>query len=399
MEILDSIPFLQQLPLAVREIILRLLLLVLVLIFVFVLSRIVVRMLMRPLRAVAQRTKNQYDDILVEAIQRPFRLVVIAIAITVTTSVLNFGPELKTFSEHLSRSFIIAAVVFVGYNMISVIAITPESVRRITGFAIEDRLLPFVRTVARVFLLIMGLLFIIQEFGYDVTGLIASFGVVGLAFSLAAQDTAANIFGFTAIVSDNPFQVGDFIVTGDFSGIVEQVGVRSTRVRRLDQSLVTVPNNYLTNKPVTNWSRLEKRRYDFTIGVTYSTRADQMSYLVDRIREMLRAREHVDSDTVVVHFVSFGSSSLDIRIVAIIWLKDWAAFTAECEQINLAIMNIVDELGLSFAFPSTSLYVESLPTSDAPAPSVPFRYGRTPKAEDVAAITSDVPDQANEEDR
>ena len=100
----------------------------------------------------------------------------------------------------------------------------------------------------------MGAMIIIREFGYDVTGLIASFGVIGLALSLAAKDTAANVFGFTAIVSDNPFQVGDYITMGDFAGTVEHVGVRSTRVRKLDQSLVTVPNSKLTDSAVTNWS-------------------------------------------------------------------------------------------------------------------------------------------------
>jgi MscS family membrane protein len=203
---------------------------------------------------------------------------------------------------------------------------------------------------------------------------VASFGVIGLAFSLAAKDTAANVFGFTAIVSDNPFQVGDFIVTGDFSGIVEHVGVRSTRVRKLDQSLVTVPNSKLTDAAVTNWSRLSKRRLDFYIGLTYATTAVQMRECLNRLREMLREREHIDPETVQVFFAEFADSALSVRVIASVLIQDWGEYMAEAEAIYLEIMELVESLGLGFAFPSRSVYIETLPErngTDSKAQKIP----------------------------
>ncbi|MEO0596513.1 MAG: mechanosensitive ion channel family protein, partial [Chloroflexota bacterium] len=244
-------------------------------------------------------------------------------------------------------------------NIIDVIGVTSENLRNFTGIRVEDRLLPFLRVVFKVFVVVMGALIIVQEFGYSIAGLVASFGIVGLAISLAAQDTAANIIGFTSIVSDNPLHVGEYVIAGDVTGTVEEVGVRTTRIRKLDQSLVTVPNATLTGGAVTNWSRLTKRRLDFYVGLTYNTSASQMRAVIGDIRDMLKERENVDPESVIVHFVEFGDSSLKIRIIAYVLLQDWGEFTAEQENINLRIMEIVEDHKLSMAFPSTSLYIET----------------------------------------
>ena len=173
------------------------------------------------------------------------------------------------------------------------------------------------------------------------------------------------MFGFAAIVSDNPFKVGDFIRTPDITGIVENVGVRSTRVRQLDQALITVPNNALTDAVVVNLSRMEKRRLDVTLTFTYSTTAQQMRDVVQRIRELLESTEDVDPETVIVHFVDFSASSLDVRVICQVLLPDFREFTAKKEAVFLEIMAIVESLGIDFAFPSQSLYIESTPESAA----------------------------------
>ena len=150
------------------------------------------------------------------------------------------------------------------------------------------------------------------------------------------------------------------------TGVIERVGMRSTRVRQLDQALVAVPNNLLTNTVVLNWSRLEKRRLNFTIGLTYDSTSQQIRALIQHIRDLLDSTEQVDSETIVVHFVEFGSSSLDILVIAQVLLPDWGEFTALKEDLYLEIMEIVEKLGLSFAFPSQSLYIESMPGVKVP---------------------------------
>ena len=209
--------------------------------------------------------------------------------------------------------------------------------------------------------------------------MIASLGVVGLGISLASQDTVSNMFGFAAIVSDNPFKVGDYIKTPAVTGIVESVGVRSTRVRQLDQALVTVPNNLLTNAVVLNWARLEKRRLDVTLNFTYSTSADQMRAVVAGIRELLENAENIDPESVIVHFIDFNASSLDVRVICQVLLTDWREFTALKEALFLDIMGIVEGLGIDFAFPSQSVYVESMPAGrDAGDPALQPTEGTEP---------------------
>ena len=122
----------------------------------------------------------------------------------------------------------------------------------------------------------------------------------------------------------------------------------------------------MANAAVTNWSRLSKRRYNFTIGVTYDTTSGEMRELLTQLREMLAAREAVDHETIIVRFTEFGASSLDVLVRCNVNIPGWNEWAAEREEINLAIMDIVESMGLSMAFPSTSLYVESLPTQKSP---------------------------------
>ena len=243
-------------------------------------------------------------------------------------------------------------------------SLQPETFRRVTGWTIPERLLPFLNTVVKFIIVAIGAIFVLQELQFDVAALIASLGVIGIGISLASQDTVGNMFGFAAIVTDNPFKVGDFITTPAVTGIVESVGVRATRVRQLDQALVTVPNNLLTNAAVLNRSRLEKRRLDATLTFTYSTSADQLRAAVTEIRNLLQNTEDVDPESVIVHFTDFNSSSLDVRIICQVLLADWREFTAKKENVFLEIMGIVEGLGIDFAFPSRSIYIESVPRHD-----------------------------------
>ncbi|MCB9458081.1 MAG: mechanosensitive ion channel family protein [Anaerolineaceae bacterium] len=401
MDLARDIPLLRDLPLETQAIVLRILLFVVVLGFVWALRRVIAAIILAPLTRIVHKSKNSVDGIILDAVRGPLNLVIIAMALAVSTSILDFGPEIKGFADLIARSMFIAAITFTAYNLVGFVALTPTIIRRATGLKIEERLLPFLSTVVKVFIVIMGTLIIIQEWGFDVTGLVASFGIVGLAFSLAAQDTAANVFGFTAIIGDNPFDVGDFIVTSEAEGIVEHVGIRSTRVRKLDQSLVTVPNNVMTSSSVTNWSRLSKRRLDFYVGLTYNTTSKQMREVIAKIKEMLLSREDVDPESVVVHFVRFGGSSLDIRIICYVFLADWNAYTAETEAINLEVMDIVESMGLGFAFPSTSVYIESVPQPKRRPASRTKRY--SPATQEAAQVLldetpreSDTPSQANE---
>jgi MscS family membrane protein len=359
--IFDDIPVLQDLSDDAQNVMARLLLLALTLILILFLRRTLTWAMVKPLRRVTGRTENNRDEEVLDAVMLPMRYFVIAAALLISVRILNTGDALTEVVSALGRTFIIVGIAVLLYRLVGVFAPSSNRLFSITGLTIQDRLLPFIRTAVKIFIIVLALLIIVQEWGYDANGLIAGLGIGGLAISLAAQDSLANLFGFVAIVGDRPFDVGEYIVFPDGDGIVEHVGIRSTRVRRLDQALITVPNRKLADNAILNWSTLSKRRIDFVLGVTYSTDSSQMRVLLHQIREMLKSRPAVDPESVVVYFINFGDSSLDILVRAYVLIQDWGEFTAEREQVNLEVMDIVAQLGLSVAFPSRSLYLETMP--------------------------------------
>ncbi len=366
MNIIEQLPFLQDLPPLFQDIILNLILFIVAIIMILILRRIITLLIVRPMRTVASRTSSDFDNTIIDEILGPLRIAVVGLALIITVNVFNFGAEVQQIAETLARTLMIGAGFYALIKVFNIVSLRPELFKRITGLTVPSRLLPFLNTVVKYLIIALGAIFILQELNFDVAALIASLGVVGIGISLASQDTVANVFGFAAIVTDNPFEVGDFIKTPDVSGVIETVGMRSTRVRQLDQALVTVPNNLLSNAVVLNWSRLEKRRLNFTIGLTYSSTSEQLRALVHHIRELLANTEDVDPDSIVVHFVEFGASSLDILIICQILLPDWGEFTARKEEIFFEIMEIVEKLGLGFAFPSQSVYIENMPGINNP---------------------------------
>ncbi len=401
MDIVQQLPFLNDLSPLVQDIILNLILLIVSIILILILRQVLTIILIRPLRTLAKRTDTIIDDQLITQILPPIRIAIVGFSLIITVNLFNFGPEVQEIAETLARTLIVGAGFYGLVKVFNIVSLRPEIFRRVTGISIPERLLPFLNTLAKYTIIAFGAIFILQELNFDVAALVASLGVVGIGISLASQDTVSNIFGFAAIVTDNPFEVGDFIKTPDVSGVVEHVGMRSTRVRQLDQALVTVPNNLLTNAVVLNWSRLEKRRMNFTIGLTYDATSQQIRAFVHHVRELLKNADDVDPDTVVVHFVEFGSSSLDILVICQVLLADWGAFTARKEDLYLDIMEIVEQLGLGFAYPSQSVYIENMPgvsNPEEPLTMAQRRMLRVPRDnEDVKSNqsegTGDVEDQ------
>ena len=361
MDLLDLLPFLREQPAWVQWLVIDLVPFLAALLLIIILRWLLTGILLRPLRRLVARSSSDIDDRLLEASVSPLRLAVVGFSLMLVTVVFAFDAQVKSIAVTVGRATLISALFFGVVRWFEVLTLRPEAFARITGWTIPERLLPFLNTLVKYLIIALGFIFVLQELNFDVAALIASLGVVGIGISLASQNTVSNMFGFAAIVSDNPFKVGDFIRTPDITGIVENVGVRSTRVRQLDQALITVPNNALTDAVVVNLSRMEKRRLDATLTFTYSTTVDQMRQAVAAIRELLQNTDGIDPESVMVHFVDFDSSSLNVRVIAQVLLPDFREFTARKESVYLEIMEIVESLGMSFAFPSRSLYIESTP--------------------------------------
>ncbi len=366
--IIEDIVFLQDLPYATQIIIARVAMFIAIVFLIAILQTFTRLALMRPLRRMARRTGFRHDDAIIQAMTTPIRLLVIALAFFIAGAIFRVDADnpFDVFIGNIGETFVILALLTAFYKLADLLAPNADRLTRVTGLHVQDRLLPFLRTGFKLIIMAIGLVIILQEWGYDVSGLIAGLGLGGLAFSLAAQDTVSNLFGFMAIVSDNPFDVGEYIIMPSAEGIVEHVGLRTTQIRTLDQALIYVPNNEMANSAITNWSRLEKRRMNYVLGVTYDTTSGDLRVLLHRIREYLKSQETVDEESVTVIFMDFGDSSLEILVRAYVMIQDWAEFNLEKERIHMEIMDVVDELGIGIAFPSMSLYVENIPPVSAP---------------------------------
>lgn len=196
-----------------------------------------------------------------------------------------------------------------------------------------------------------------QELGLPLYSVVAGLGVGGLAIALAVRPTLENLIGGIMLYLDQPVRVGDFCSFGDKTGTIEAIGVRSTRLRALDRTLITVPNAALADMQLINWAKCDQMLITTTIGLRYETDSDQLRYVLVKLREMLHAHPKIDRDTVRVRFAGYGASSLDIGVRVYALTQEWNEFHAIREDIFLRMKDIVEESGSSFAFPSQTLYM------------------------------------------
>ena len=222
----------------------------------------------------------------------------------------------------------------------------------------DDQIVPFIVDGMKFVFIILWLFFVLDSiFNVDITALIAGIGIGGVALALAAKDSLENLLGSVTIFFDQPFQVGDLVNFGGTTGVVEKVGFRSTRLRTLDKTYVTVPNRLITNTELDNFSERTMRHAKFTLGLTYGTTEEQITAVTDGIRTMLNEHPIVD-EGYEVRFTDFGASSLDIMVVFNVKTIDWSEYLKIKEEINFKIMAIVEKNGTGFAFPSTSVYLK-----------------------------------------
>jgi MscS family membrane protein len=234
-----------------------------------------------------------------------------------------------------------------------------------TDSKLDDQLVPLVRQVLRVVVWVLGLLFVLQNNGVQVWSFVAGLGIGSLAFALAAQDTIANLFGAVNIFLDKPFQVGHWVKVGDVEGVVEEVGFRSFRVRTFHNSVVTVPNSTITKSNIDNLGVRPRRRVRLTLGVTYDTPPDRLQAFVEGLRAILANHPKVEK-TYEVHFNNFGPSSLDILLNYHVVVSTWSEELETRAANLLEFLRLADAMGVSFAFPSTSVYVASTPEHPLP---------------------------------
>jgi MscS family membrane protein len=317
------------------------------------------RIIVENLKKIIDKTKTDIDNIIVDSISRPLSFLFIAVGIFFAKGVAKVHPTVDVILNHTVQSMFIFAVFWVFYNIVEPLSGKVQKLTLRYGKELSHDLAQFLTKTLKFIIVVVGIASIFQEWGYNVGAFLASLGLIGMAFALAAKDTAANLFGSLVIFIDRPFKIGDWIMTPDVEGIVEEIGVRSTRVRTFANALVTVPNAVLANSAILNWSKMKKRRINMTVGLTYSTTESQMRAIVANMKQMLKTHEDIHQETIYIYFTDFNDSSLGIFCYFFTKSTAWDEYMRVREDVNLKIMKIVEDEGASFAFPSQSIYVEN----------------------------------------
>lgn len=313
----------------------------------------------------AKKTKTDLDAKLLEAIKPPLSWIVLLIGFRLAGFALHLPEDgaaldLEDLYFKAVDASIILCIAWLLTRSTKVVEGVLHRLAARTDSTLDDQLVPLLGRSLNIVFVIVGVVMAIQRLGYEVGPLIAGLGIGGLAFALAAQDTLKNFFGSVVIFTDRPYQVGDWILACSEEGTVEEIGFRSTRIRTFANTLITVPNSKMADASVENVSRWWKRRIKTTVGVTYATSATEMEAAIEGVRTILHEHKGIDQDLVLVYFTNFGDSSLDIMIYCFTKTTAWAEWLQVRQEVYLAIMRMLADLGLSMAFPSHSLYLENV---------------------------------------
>ncbi|MEM7679975.1 MAG: mechanosensitive ion channel family protein [Pseudomonadota bacterium] len=317
------------------------------------------------LRKYAGLSTNKLDDKIVDALIPPIKFVPIILGIFFATEYITIGKEVGSFFDNLVRSLIAFAIFWAIHRAAEPISHTSRGLERILSRTMADWVFKFLK----VMIVFIGGAVILEMWGIEVGPLLAGLGLFGAAVALGAQDLFKNLIGGLTIIAEKRFFKGEWIkVDGVIEGTVEDIGFRSTKVRRFDKAPVHVPNASLSDAVVTNFSRMTYRRILWTIGVEYRTTGDQLKEIREGILAFIKNTDEFSNDEklpTLVRIDSFGASSIDIIVCCFTNEITWPEWLAAKEKLAFAIKDIVEGAGTGFAFPSTSLYVESFPDDAA----------------------------------
>jgi MscS family membrane protein len=259
--------------------------------------------------------------------------------------------DLQHFVNSLYQASTIGLGTWLGVRLVSNLAELWARRAADTEGTFDDQLVPIVRSAARVFMIITGVVMILQNLGYSVGSLLAGLGIGGAAVAFASKDAIANVFGSLVIFIDRPFQVGDWVEIGGVEGTVQSVRIRVTEIRTFANSVVTVPNSQMTTTPINNWSRMEKRRVKFDLRLALDTPPDRIEQAVTGIREIIAADARFDQSFALVSLNEVSDWSIDLLVYAFTSTTAWLAYMDTRQDFILTVMKLLARLEVKLAVP------------------------------------------------
>lgn len=309
------------------------------LIFRKIFSKYVFNLLLK----LSKKAPSEFFSQIFLAFERPLQWLFIIVGVYIAASYFPFIEQSNFLFLRIVRASIILLISWGLFNLAAATSLLFHRINERSNVEIDRILIPFLSKALRVIVVVISFSVIAQEFGYEISGLVAGLGLGGLAFSLAAKDALANLFGGIVIITEKPFSIGDWIKTPSVEGTVEDITFRSTKVRTFAQALVTVPNATLANESITNWSRMEKRQITFNLGVTHDTTKEELKEIVQQIRSLLENHPEIDQETIHVTFDQYKENGLDIFLYFFTKTTVWGDYLRIKEEINFKLMEILEK--------------------------------------------------------
>ena len=331
------------------------------------------RVIHRMLRRVVARTSVEWDDEVITRLRAPLTVALTVVVAWALLPWLELDASAGTGLARLLRGVFFADVFWALWRLVDIARHVMLRTHWARASAPSRALIPLGARVVKVVVLAIASVAVLSMLGYPVASLIAGLGLGGLAFALAAQKTVENLFGAFSLGIDQPFREGDFVKIEEFVGTVEAIGLRSSRFRTLDRTLITIPNGRLADMRLESFTARDRLRLATVIGLEYQTTTAQMREVLAGFERVLRDHPKIWPDAVVVRFKEFAASSLDVEVMAWFQTSAWPEFQGIRQEILLGFMEVVERAGTSFAFPTQTLHVASLPPArdgwrDAPDP-------------------------------
>ena len=315
------------------------------------------RKILKRLYLKAEKTKNVWDDAIIDSIKKPISLIIWAAGLYLAAEIIQEATGAVIFNAvgPLRDTVIIGALAWFLVRLIK-----HGEQKLVEGEkAVDPTTVDAIAKLLKVSVVITSLLVVLQTLGFSISGVLAFGGIGGVAVGFAAKDLLANFFGGLTIYLDRPFAVGDWIRSPDrdIEGTVEQIGWRLTRIRTFDKRPLYVPNSTFTTIAVENPSRMLNRRIYETIGIRYDD-AGKMGTIVDKVKDMLTNHPEIDTrQTMIVNFNAFAPSSLDFFIYTFTKTTDWVYYHEVKQDVMLKIIKIIEEEGAECAFPTSTIHL------------------------------------------
>jgi MscS family membrane protein len=289
-------------------------------------------------------------------IERPLSWAIITLLLFILSDLLEFKGKFELYYEHILKGFLAFHVIHFSYLAVdSLGSVFGEFVSKSQNKMV-DSLVPFTTKILKAIVVVLGVLIALQSFGLNVMSLLAGLGLGGLALALAAQDTAANLFGSVTILIDSPCKIGDWVKIKDIEGTVEEIGFRSTRIRTFYNSVITIPNATMAKETIDNMGLRPARRTRQVLGLVYETEPSKIIEFCKRLRESILQVEKVAPETVIVSFNNFNSSTLDVLVSFHLHVFTNAEELEIQQNIFLSFLKIASDLKVDFAYPTQTVY-------------------------------------------